>query len=347
MGSPNSSSAIFTQKLELELMHRWTTTTFKSLCTIPEDEQWIRVGVPRWGLKNEFLLHGAFSLAALEIALCGDAVVDDDPKVYFKHALEYYDKASRVYRTELDNITPANLKCVFIFSSIAVLINMAIPQCERLVGGDESQRILDRMIALFHLLQKASYIAINNIDGLLSDPEAMPAIKAGLEALDKAPEKPLNDGVETALSRASVVIERCIPVPGEEDKAGREEALIRMQSYRTTVSALRMCFVEDSKKMIMGICIAFPALAGEHFAEELQRTEPVAMYLMMHWGVLLHHLGSKIWWAKTIGRRLVLEISETLSQSPSVMELAEWREGIVWAREEVEEPDSSEAIDVD
>lgn len=317
-------------------MHRWTTTTFKSLCTIPEDEQWIRIGVPRWGLNNEFLLHGIFSLAALEVALCGGSVVADDPKVYFKHALEYYDRASRVYRVELDNITRENLKCVFIFSSIAVLINMAIPQCERLIGGyDSSQRILDRMIALFHLLQKASYIAINNVDDLLSDPDATPAIKAGLEAIDKPPDKPLSSGIETALERANTVIDRCIPVQGDD--------AMRVQSYRTTVSALRFCFVEDSKKMIMGLCIAFPALAGEHFAEELQRVEPVAMYLMMHWGVLLHHLGKKIWWAKTIGRRLVLEISETLQGV--VVDFDEWQEGIAWAKAEVEKQEDEAKVD--
>ncbi|KAI5467922.1 hypothetical protein BGZ63DRAFT_39728 [Mariannaea sp. PMI_226] len=344
-GSPNkTASSVVSEslhKLELELMHRWATSTYKSLCTIPEDEQWLRDGVPRWGLKHEFLLHGVFSISALEIALCDNKATVDDTKIYFKHALEYYDRASRAYRAELANITPANLKGVFVFSSIAVLINMAIPQCERLVGGDESQDILGRMIALFHLLQKASHIVINNLEALMSDPEAAPAIKAGLEALHTAPSKPLCRDVETALSRANTIVEASIPIPTEEaDATAQEEALSRLHSHRVTVSALRMCFVEDSKEMIKGLAIAFPSLSGPNFAVELKRSEPVAMFLMMHWGVLLHHLGQIIWWAKTIGRRLVLEISEILLQTQSETELGgltEWLDGIAWAKREVGE----------
>ncbi|KAH7161231.1 hypothetical protein EDB81DRAFT_643778 [Dactylonectria macrodidyma] len=339
------------RKLELELIHRWSTSTYKSLCTIPEDQHWIQDCVPRWGLKHEFLLHGVFCLTAFEVALCGDPVVEEDPKVYVKLALEHYDKASRAYRKEIENITPGNLKAVYVFSSIAVLVNMAIPQCEEMVGGGEPQSIMARIVALFDLLLGGASIVQDNIDMLLADPEAAAPMQAGLDALNSAPWKPLPSNVEAALTRASVVVDKGVHIPDEHvDAAGREAALSRIQLYRTTVCGLRMCFLEDSKEMIRGLCIAFPALAGPGFADELKSADPIALFLMMHWGVLLHHLGKTIWWAKTIGRRMVAEISETLLSAqigPPLEGVQELHEGIAWAREETGFPSLIEAPDVD
>ncbi|KAK7409346.1 hypothetical protein QQX98_008470 [Neonectria punicea] len=336
-------------RIELELMHRWTTSTYKSLCTIPEDQHWIQVSVPRWGLKQDFLLHGAFSLSAFEIALCGGSVLEKDPKVYVKLALEYYQKASKSFREDLGSITPENLKAMYVFSSIAVLINMAIPQCEDMTGGGEPQSILARMIALFDLLIKSCSIVLENIDALMNDPEAAVPMNAGLEAINKAPSHPLPSDVEAALARCHAVIDKGVDVAEEQHANAREEALLRVQSCRMTVSALRVCFVEDSKEMIKGLCIAFPSLAGPGFAAELKRSEPVAMFLMMHWGVLLHHLGKTMWWAKTIGRRMVLEISEILLQltGTQLSEAHEWRDGIIWAREAAELSSLAEAMDKD
>ncbi|KAF7547482.1 hypothetical protein G7Z17_g7697 [Cylindrodendrum hubeiense] len=337
-------------RFELELMHRWSTSTWKSLCTIPEDQQWIQVGVPRWGLKHEFLLHGVFCLSAFEVALCGDAALDDDPKVYVKLALEYYDRASRSYRKELNSITPDNLKAVYVFSSMAFLINMAIPQCESMVGDDDSQSIMTRMVALFDLLLGGAAIVIENIDTLLADPEADAPMKAGLELLNSGLERPLPSEIEDALTRANVIVDKGVPIPGEHDVSAREAALVRVQSYRTTVSALRLCYVEDSKEKIKGLCIAFPGLAGLGFADELKSSEPVALFVMLHWGVLLHHLGKTIWWAKTIGARMVLEISETLLQEQIGSPLAgaqELLDGIAWAREQTELPPFGDVMDKD
>lgn len=55
----------------------------------------------------------------------------------------------------------------------------------------------------------------------------------------------------------------------------------------------------------------------------------MAMFILMHWAVLLERHGKLSWWAESVGRNLVGEISERFLRLQSqVSGTPEWRDGI-------------------
>jgi hypothetical protein len=85
-----------------------------------------------------------------------------------------------------------------------------------------------------------------------------------------------------------------------------------------------------------GFCVAFPSLAGRDFSLGVKNSEPVALFILLHWAVLLQRLGDWMWWAGSVGRKLVQEISDVLLQShPQLGATPEWQDGIEWASEQV------------
>ena len=86
------------------------------------------------------------------------------------------------------------------------------------------------------------------------------------------------------------------------------------------------------------MAIGFPALAGRDFGLALKSSDPVALLLMVFWGVQLDTLGKIAWWVGTFGKKMVDEVSEMLWEPDpefEVMDMSEWRECITWARVEV------------
>ncbi|KAJ4324373.1 hypothetical protein N0V84_003934 [Fusarium piperis] len=325
------------RRLELELMHRWSTRTFMSLVCIPEDIKWLQGDVPLWALKNEYLLNGMFAFVALEIGLCGDAVMDEDPVVYVKLALEYYDKASRAFRAQLENVTPENVQKMFMFSFLAVGVNMALAQCEGMIAFE--QNILERMVALWELLMGNASIADRYYDVLISG-----ALSQSTEALltmtAQQTQTPVSlpSETEAALERLSAIIEKATQLRGcgSSDLEAHTEDATRTRIYRSSFAAIKTCFEVGSKDIYKGAAIGFPAMAGREFGVALKKSDPVAMFLMMHWGVQLHSLGKLAWWVGSFGQKMVRELSGMLWESDLGVDAPGWRENITWARIEVE-----------
>ncbi|KAF5970104.1 nicotinate phosphoribosyltransferase, partial [Fusarium bulbicola] len=327
------------RRIELELMHRWTSSSYKSLASIPEDNQWLQEDMARWALKHEYLLQGMFAFSALEVALCGGAVVveEDYDTYYAKLAVEYYDKASRSFRAQLENVNSENAQKIFMFSFLAVAVNMALGQCSAFEELHEG--VLERMVTLWELLMGNASIANQHFDALISG-----ALSRSTEALmlrtQLQTETPtsLSKETEDALESLSTIINKACQTPSGSTSNDQSEAGVRISSYRTSLSAIQTCFVQDSKDVFKGMAIGFPALAGRDFGLALKGSDPVALLLMVFWGVQLDTLGKIAWWVGTFGKKMVDEVSEMLWEPDpefEVMDMSEWRECIAWARAEV------------
>ncbi|KAF5251191.1 hypothetical protein FANTH_3626 [Fusarium anthophilum] len=327
------------RRIELELMHRWTSSSYKSLASIPEDNQWLQEDMARWALKHEYLLQGMFAFSALEVALCGGAVVVEEEydTYYAKLAVEYYDKASRSFRAQLENVNSENAQKIFMFSFLAVAVNMALGQCSAFEELHEG--VLERMVTLWELLVGNASIANQHFDALISG-----ALSRSTEALmlrtQLQTETPtsLSKETEEALESLSTIINKACQTPSGSTPNDQSEAGVRISSYRTSFSAIQTCFVQDSKDVFKGMAIGFPALAGREFGLALKSSDPVALLLMVFWGVQLDTLGKIAWWVGTFGKKIVDEVSEMLWEPDpefEVMDMSEWRECIAWARAEV------------
>ncbi|KAF4338712.1 nicotinate phosphoribosyltransferase [Fusarium beomiforme] len=328
------------RKIELELMHRWTSSSYRSLASIPEDEQWLQADMAYWALKHEYLLQGMFAFSALEVALCGGAVVvEDDYETYYaKLAVEYYDKASRSFRAQLENVNSENAQKIFMFSFLAVAVNMALGQCSAFQELHEG--VLERMVTLWELLMGNASIANQHFDALISGAlsQSTEALMLRTQLQTETPTS-LSKETEEALESLNAIINKACETPSGSTPDDQSEVAVRISSYRTSYSAIQTCFVQDSKDIFKGMAIGFPALAGRDFGLALKSSDPVALLLMVFWGVQLHMLGKMAWWVGTFGKKMVDEVSEMLWKPDpefEVMDMPEWRECITWARAEVD-----------
>jgi hypothetical protein len=82
--------------------------------------------------------------------------------------------------------------------------------------------------------------------------------------------------------------------------------------------------------------MTFIPLSGTDFIWAIRKQEPVALFVLMYFGVLMDRYGAdtKAWWIMTTGRDLVKEASEILLRSPVAM-MDDGREGIAWTRRQV------------
>lgn len=259
----------------------------------------------------------------MEVALLGESATESQPMVYVRSALEYYDQASKAYRVELGNITEDNVQSVYVFSSVAVSINMALMQWEYLAGNALPQNMMARVAAMAELFRGSSSIAVTHTEHLMKG-SAGNSIQIVVEELQRLPADPLPASLKQAIKRMRTVIDTSPPSPGDP---------AHKTMLHGAAEALVVAFVEDFKDAVRGVCISFPSLAGPAFGVALRAGEPLAMFLMIHWGVLLDRMGRLAWWARSIGKWMVLDLVDKLWVVEGMGE--GWRGSLEWAREVV------------
>jgi hypothetical protein len=312
--------------LELRLMHRWSSTTYKSLCSSSLDEKWLQIDVPELALQHDFLLHGIFAMSAMETIVDG-AVVDETHSAMLTHAaMEYYNMASTSFRKELLNVTAKNFHSVYMFSFLAVAMCLAMPQCFKEPLNGQQQDVLGRTALVMNLLNACSSLGATNFSMLLTGPPGESVVSA-LSVMDGGYLSPgsLTGNTEEALVRLMYLVELDANVKANA-------------ACRKAVDWLRVCFAIEIKRRdtIAGFGFAWPALAGHDFIVAFSNADVIALLIVMHWAVLLHGYGKEAWWAGSVGRDIVAEISRVvlLSLPPDDM-LPDIHLSIAWARQQV------------
>ncbi|KAF1980953.1 hypothetical protein K402DRAFT_343407 [Aulographum hederae CBS 113979] len=338
------------RQLELELLHRWSHSTYKCLSSVEEDNRYLQVDVPRGALSHPFLLDGMFSLAALETAACGrddvhGRIIPLSPAeslMYIRAAMEYYDSASAGYRAALNDVSESTFHCVYIFSTMAAVINLTLPSYSTALP------ILNRIGSVLELMMGATLVAARNWNWMMNGP-CSPSVQGALQVMNLAKKEDLDPNTAEALDRLVSVIESggtLVMDPsmdldmGMDNDAAQAARQSRRDTYLNAAKRLRGCFIVDAvrtPKALKGFCLAFPTYAGQDFADAFRDEEPDALFILMHWAVLLDRLGKEAWWAATVGRDLVREISDLLVNVHSwlLIALPGWQEGIDWSRREV------------
>jgi hypothetical protein len=312
--------------LELRLMHRWSSTTYKSLCSSALDETWLQIHVPEWALKHNFLLHGIFAMSAME-TMVDDALVDEtQAAMLLQAAMEYYDMASTSFRRELFNVTAENFHSVYMFSFFAVAMCMVMPHGFQEPRNGQQGGVLGRTALIMNLLNTCSHLAANNLSMMVTGPsgDSVESVVSVVEVGYFSPGS-LTGSTEDALVRLSYLVEL-----DADAKANG--------TYRHAVDWLRVCFTVESnnRDTVAGFCFAWPSLAGHDFIVAFSKADVRALLIVMHWAVLLHSYGKVAWWVASVGRDIVAEISRVvlLSFTPETM-LPDIQLSIAWARQQV------------
>ncbi|KAI1364125.1 hypothetical protein F5Y08DRAFT_308003 [Xylaria arbuscula] len=330
--------------LELELMHLWSTTTYKGLCSVPEDQHYMQMVLPQEALRYDFLLNGIFVAAALQRSTM---VPEPEARGYFNVAMELYDRASKSFRIHLAKMDPTSHHVLYIYSSMTAFINIAFSQCNYTEGSELNT--LSTVAVAFDLLNGSVNIAKSDFQGLLDSPVPLRAyLNYGL-----ASTVALHPSTRAALDRLSYLSElyhsshqqRLTPIPNipsDEQSVGTSDTLspaspaIPATPWKVAIGLLQHCFAEEQRAILRGFCFVFPGGAGPDFAAAVKASDPMALLVLMHWAVLIERAGNDFWWAKNLGRRLAIGSWKAMqlfrastSFSPAIL-TPQWEESISW-----------------
>ncbi|KAI1371052.1 hypothetical protein F4677DRAFT_436622 [Hypoxylon crocopeplum] len=306
--------------LELELMHQWSTTTYKSFCGIPEDGEYLQVTLPRCALNYDFMLNCILAVSSLQIAR---SVGEANAPKYVNAALEFYNRGSSSFRTHLGSMNAENCHVLYMFSAIAVVVHLTIPQ--------RATSVLELVTVAFDLLQGSTSIGMMGMPWIINSPfpirlfiERMGASKDLIDLDSRAALTKLaliNDELHKSTSE---------PInDNEEEKTG--VVIVRdHELYQMVIAGLELCYAEEARGVLKGFVSAFPGLAGKHFNSRFSNSEPFSLLIIMHWAVLLARGVGTFWWASSIAEPLALEITDFLRISHPDLAL-EWEDSIAWA----------------
>lgn len=138
--------------LELELLHRYSTKTYKGFALLSSDEELWKSFAVEEALKFEFLLKEILALAALHKA----TEVFESASKYLKHALEWKNDALVLAHDALQNINRGNSGAVFMFSIMTMIFAIVPPLS---VPGVKSGSPFENLLVLFEFQKGTASLA--------------------------------------------------------------------------------------------------------------------------------------------------------------------------------------------
>lgn len=283
----------------LELMHKFSTETYKSLCADASLYHAWQVIVPQKAFSHDFLLSGILALSSLHIA---STVELPAASSYIDTALQYYHMTFAPFRKALDNISPMNCDAVFVHSVITMAISISLPKLT--AQRDETSSMIETVTAVFELLRGTSNIYHISRSWFSTD------FFSNKDWASTVPER-LDADTQMALTRLEVLNDELVLDAGQR------------QINQNAISILQSCFsrsanLENPIEPVM----AWLAMVDKEFCSYLRHRRALSLLILMHWGTLLGELDGRIWWARSAGKALISELLMILHSGDSRWEAA-------------------------
>ncbi|QKX57873.1 uncharacterized protein TRUGW13939_04993 [Talaromyces rugulosus] len=287
---------------DLELMHHYSTVSYKTISRHSAFMDSFQFEVPKIALSYPFLMHGLLALSASHLVhLNKDS---ERVKEYEELAFGHQTLALRLFRGELDNITPSNSEAMFAFSSIVTVLGFASLQ----TTGVQSLPPIDEMLQTYNLCRGVSEILQTSNPWLKTSNSWVPNVLASM----RMPEKPLPADIEKNISLL-FKLNSDLTVTGQtmEETAASENA----------ISEISTTFQQVHSGFAVAWAFRWPICVAPIFISNLRDRRPMALVLLAHYCILLHKMDD-FWWMKGWPRRLLHSIYTTLAPS--------WRDAIRW-----------------
>ncbi|KAL2810005.1 hypothetical protein BJX63DRAFT_330812 [Aspergillus granulosus] len=303
--SPNGASSAELRKLEL--MHKFSTETYQSLCNSSADFYIWQMVVPRKALAHDFLMNGILAIASLHIASSMDA---SGASTYINTALEYHNQTLTPFRHAIDDINYENCDAVFAHSVVTTIIGIALPQLT--TEKEEKVSMTEKIILAAELLQ-----GVSKILSICRPWMQLKLFSSGDDFWGQA-NISLDADTEAALNSLSALT---------DDVTNADQQNI----FKDALTLLRQCFTRYANSRDIASILAWTAAVKKGFVDALRCRQPLALLILMYWGALLHELHGRVWWAKNSGSALVLELSvELRSYYPH------WKHIMIWPKEKID-----------
>jgi hypothetical protein len=315
------------------MMHRWSTSTWKAFSCRPEDAVFCQQIVPREAFGCSWLLGGLFATSAIEMILCSEDVETD---VYFRAAMDYLNKSTKQFRRALSRMAPESQHLLFMYSIMSVVINFMVPLC--VPNTSQQPNMLERNQTFFGLMRGPQIIAKMSQTAFMCGvlPIGVPLGVLADTYLDS-----LSDDTVHALgllrivngelhgSQLAVVYDAGKPPP-----ATITDTQTNREMYDNVIAVLQVRFAEDAQGSVKMYHVYFCNAAGPEFHAAVDRAEPMAILILLYWGVLMNSLSGNYWWARSLGKDMVSHLSKIVLES-RLIEISAAMEGTAWARRKV------------
>ncbi|KAJ5186492.1 hypothetical protein N7449_011256 [Penicillium cf. viridicatum] len=275
----------------LELMHKFSTDTYKSLCLSDSEITIWQITVPTLAFQHDYLMGGILALASLHIATTCEP--SETALLYHETGLQYYNRSLTPFRNAIDSITPQNCDAVFAHSIVMIAISVASPRLT--ATKDECASITENIVILFELLQ--------GVKKILQVSKSW--IK--LELFSQGPywkstPTELDPDTEAALTHLAALNDQVmIGIYSEQHRINKN-----------VIAHLRHCYTKFAHSADPAPVLAWLAAVDKDFVDSLRCRQPFSLLILMYWGVLLKELDGHRWWARDSGRALVSELFEAL-----------------------------------
>jgi hypothetical protein len=263
------------------------------------------------------------AMSALEIAAF---TFDDDDRVneYVNIALEYHTLASSGLRRELCNLSPSNRQALFALSSIMLILGLAIPRF--VLSRGEQANMLDYMMTYLALLRGLRSIADTEEDYRQTEP-----LIRNFPPWSALPSQLIEPELSDIFQGLSVLNEEVHGSTRNRPGTPEIQAISYHAACRRAIFYLEQNFAKCRDTNTRSYCLGWPLQAGNDYLAAVVDHEPVALLIMMMWGVLIEQTSYGLWWAEGIGSRLVEDLSSLVDGDAN----ERLKAGIKWARLQV------------
>ncbi|KAJ6003069.1 hypothetical protein N7451_005616 [Penicillium sp. IBT 35674x] len=308
VGSPVSDLSTPHEIDNLELMHKFSTDTYKSLCVSDSENITWQITIPRLALKHHYLLDGIMALASMHLATTAEPA---EALIYQDRGLQYYNRSLSPFRHAIDNITPQNCDAVFAHSIVMIAISIASPRLT--ATKDESSSITENIVVLFELLQGVKKIL----------QACKPWVKLELFTQGefwKKTSTELNADEDAALAHVASLND--LVMTGVYAK--------QHDICKDVLAHLRHCYAKFARSPDPAPVMAWLAAVDKDFVDNVRCRQQFSLLILMYWGVLLVKLDGKRWWARNAGKALVSELLEALRGGDP-----RWDSALSWVQRQI------------
>lgn len=285
------------------------------------DREYLQFHLPRASLSDSYLLNILLATAASDLACQSRRTDEQRGCLYHRAAFQYWQRAIEGFRLQLKGrIVEEKVSLIYHFAVIEAICTFSMPR---------GSSTFDRLNALFAMIVNTyAFVATNT-------PYLPICIQQVIEDFNPKTVHAVEHETKDMLDRLTSI--SCLVNVKTMDQGSESETALAcdVEMYHVAIAHVKHCFADDTVGNARASFYSIVTALSPEFFQALKDLEPMALFILLFYGVLLHRLSKDetMWWAVSAGRSLVEEVLEMLRGSP-LMKIPDVLAVISWARRE-------------
>lgn len=296
--------------MDVELMHHYTSSAYKTLIPSPEVQDALQNDLPKEGLRHPFLMHQILAFAGFHLAY----TQPEKRHMYLKQASQHQNFTIHGMRKTLaGSISSENCHATYATSIFISLGAFAVYPCYENYNTFFSP--IDSLVEIFTLITGMGLILSTSDEELRAGPlkrlfrkhvegeppdHPCPQLSGRLPLLEAQLDEvgtELDEEVKNCMKRATTALQNTLNK-------------VATQNTGLGHSALRAAF-------------CWPLLLSAQCLEWIRGRHPSAMVILAHYALVLHSAEADCWYLRGWGRAIAESVAEALAGT-QWLNLARW-----------------------